>query len=105
MTVKDLLDAASRLTTEKGADATPWDSRILLAHVLGAAGPLALDPGSQVAGDERARFETLWGERLNGVPVQHLLREWDFYGRTFFVDSRALVPASCCTSSSGVRAP
>jgi release factor glutamine methyltransferase len=27
-----------------------------------------------------------------GTPVQHLLGEWDFYGRPFFVDDRALVP-------------
>jgi release factor glutamine methyltransferase len=27
-----------------------------------------------------------------GVPVQHLIGEWDFYGRPFRVDGRALVP-------------
>ncbi len=27
-----------------------------------------------------------------GVPVQHLIGEWDFYGRPFLVDARALVP-------------
>lgn len=92
MTVKDLLEAAEQLARKTGAEATPWDSRILLAHVLGAKSPLALDPGSEVAPGERARFETLWGQRLTGVPVQHLLGEWDFYGRAFSVDSRALVP-------------
>jgi release factor glutamine methyltransferase len=34
----------------------------------------------------------MWEKRLMGVPVQHLIGEWDFYGRTFRVDGRALVP-------------
>ena len=92
MTVRDVLDAAARLASEKGAEATEWECRILLAHAIGAASPLALDPGTEVADLPRARFETLWGRRLTGEPVQHLLGEWDFYGRTFSVDPRALVP-------------
>ncbi len=39
-----------------------------------------------------ARFETMWEKRLTGVPVQHLIGEWDFYGRPFRLDGRALVP-------------
>ena len=39
-----------------------------------------------------ARFTGLWDKRLAGVPVQHLIGEWDFYGRPFRVDGRALVP-------------
>lgn len=87
MTVKEIL-ASSR----SNADATPWDSRILLAHSLGLRNPLALDPLQDVPGAAAARFERLWEERLSGVPVQHLVGEWDFFGRTFTVDSRALVP-------------
>jgi release factor glutamine methyltransferase len=34
----------------------------------------------------------MWEKRLMGVPVQHLIGEWDFYGRPFSVDGRALVP-------------
>lgn len=92
MTAREVLEAAQRLARKTGAEATPWDSRILLAHAIGARGPLALDPGSGVTPGERARFDALWGRRLAGVPVQHLLGEWDFYGRAFSVDSRALVP-------------
>jgi release factor glutamine methyltransferase len=39
-----------------------------------------------------ARFSGLWDKRITGVPVQHLIGEWDFYGRPFRVDGRALVP-------------
>jgi release factor glutamine methyltransferase len=39
-----------------------------------------------------ARFQRMWEKRLMGVPVQHLIGEWDFYGRPFRVDGRALVP-------------
>ena len=87
MTVQEIL-ASSR----PNGDATPWDSRILLAHSLGLTNPLALDPRQDVPGAAAARFERLWGERLSGVPVQHLVGEWDFFGRTFTVDGRALVP-------------
>ena len=87
MRVNEIL-ASSR---PKG-DATPWDSRILLAHSLGLRNPLALDPLQDVPGAAAARFERLWEERLSGVPVQHLVGEWDFFGRPFTVDSRALVP-------------
>lgn len=87
--VKELLASARG---RSGGDATSWDSRILLAHSIGSRSPLALDPRSEISESAAARFETLWEKRLSGVPVQHLLGEWDFFGRPFHVDSRALVP-------------
>ena len=92
MIVREILEAADRLERDRGADATPWDARILLAHALGVRGPLALDPAAEVTPVEQARFEALWVRRLTGEPVQHVLGEWDFHGRTFSVDARALVP-------------
>lgn len=92
MTVREILEAADRLARDRRAEATPWDARILLAHATGAAGPLALDPAGEVAGEGRALFEALWSRRLAGAPVQHLVGSWDFYGRPFTVDGRALVP-------------
>ena len=92
MTARELLEAAERLAREDAAEATPWDARVLLAHAMGGASPLSLDPRREGEPDARARFHALWERRLTGAPVQHLLGEWDFYGRPFTVDRRALVP-------------
>src|SRR4029077_10805709 len=67
-------------------------ARLLLAHSLGGFSPLSLDPRASLDPDVAARFERLWEKRLLCFPVQHLIGEWDFYGRPFRVDGRALVP-------------
>jgi release factor glutamine methyltransferase len=92
MTAREILESASELARHSGAEATPWDARILLAHAMGGSSPLSLDPRRQVEPGAQARFDALWERRLEGMPVQHLLGEWDFFGRSFTVDRRALVP-------------
>jgi release factor glutamine methyltransferase len=92
MTIKDLLDAAAGQARTLGADATTWDARLVAAHLLGGHNPLGIDLRAEAEPGFRDRFTTLWNRRLSGVPVQHLIGEWDFYGRTFRVDGRALVP-------------
>ena len=92
MTARELLEDAARLARNIGSEATPWDARILLAHVLKHSKPRAIDPNAPLADAAAARFGELWAQRLDGRPVQHLLGEWDFYGRTFRIDSRALIP-------------
>src|SRR5215813_8959380 len=92
MTIGDVLSEAERLARDAGTDATNWDARILLAHAIGGTGPLALDLKRELPEPTRRRFEALWEKRLSGTPVQHLVGEWDFFGRTFTVDGRGLVP-------------
>jgi release factor glutamine methyltransferase len=92
MIARELLDSAVSLAQKTGSDATAWDARILLAHVLHQTNPLALDPRGEISAAAVARFGDLWARRLVGYPVQHLVGEWDFYGRPFAVDDRALVP-------------
>ncbi len=92
MIARELLESAASLAEKTGSDATTWDARILLAHVLHQTNPLALDPRGDIDGAGVARFGDLWARRLVGVPVQHLVGEWDFYGRPFAVDDRALIP-------------
>jgi release factor glutamine methyltransferase len=68
------------------------DARILLGHVLGTKSPAPLEDSGKLAPDERRRFLELWRRRLAGEPVQYLIGEWDFYGRSFRTDGRALIP-------------
>lgn len=92
ITARQLLEEAAELARHSNSDATPWDARILLADSLGSRNPLAVDPAAEVAAETAERFREAWKSRVRGVPVQYILGEWDFYGRAFRVDSRALVP-------------
>ncbi|HKD16844.1 MAG TPA: peptide chain release factor N(5)-glutamine methyltransferase [Thermoanaerobaculia bacterium] len=92
MTTGELLKDAAERATQAGSEATAWDARLLLAHALGGVSPLALDPRQSLDEGVVLRFTRLWDRRLENVPVQHLIGEWDFYGRPFRVDGRALVP-------------
>jgi len=92
LTSKERLDRASDEIRSRDSEATLWDARILLAHVLGHTNPLGLDPSLPVPEGPAGRFEDLWARRLSGTPVQHLVGEWDFFGRPFRVDARGLVP-------------
>lgn len=91
-TVREALEGARAIAAEAGSEATVWDARILLSHAIGRGGPLSLDPRQELSEGGCERFERFWAARVRGVPVQHLLGEWEFYGRRFLVDGRALIP-------------
>jgi len=93
LTVRDLLvDARARLAaTPFGAP--PREAGLLLARVLGLteAQILARDH-DEVSPAAAERFRTLLDRRLTGEPVAYLFGEREFYGRTFQVDERVLIP-------------
>ena len=69
------------------------EARLLLGHVLG------LSEGRVLAREEMAvppeaerRFRDLLARRLTGEPVSYLTGEREFWGRSFQVDSRVLIP-------------
>lgn len=87
MIVRDLL-----ATTRHGF-ATPREANLLLAHVLGLSeAQLLARDREPVPEPQRRHFESLLARRLRGEPIAYLTGEREFYGRTFAVDPRVLIP-------------
>lgn len=84
------------------SDAPRLDAERLLFHAFqtGASQPLpAIETswlyahGEELVPAETGTiFFTFVNERKQGKPLAYILGEWDFYGRTFFVNTNVLVP-------------
>ena len=77
----------------RGIESPRLDAEVLLARALGATRmQLIVDAKRPLAPDELARFRELVKRRRAREPVAYILGEREFYGRTFRVDARVLVP-------------
>ncbi|MDX1503562.1 MAG: peptide chain release factor N(5)-glutamine methyltransferase [Thermoanaerobaculia bacterium] len=71
----------------------PREAALLLARTLGVSeASLMAHPERPVAAAAAARFRELLARRLEGEPVAYLLGVREFYGRSFRVDRRVLIP-------------
>jgi release factor glutamine methyltransferase len=92
-TLGDALGEATRRLAMRDRDEARYDATLLLAYVLGCdpAWLLAHDDAI-LSHDERERFEGALARRERGEPVPYIIGTAGFYGRTFAVDARVLVP-------------
>jgi release factor glutamine methyltransferase len=93
VTVRDFLAEARVRLAATPFGAPPREGSLLLARVLGLteAQLLARDR-EEVPPEAAGRFQALLERRMTGEPVAYLLGEREFYGRTFQVDDRVLIP-------------
>jgi len=91
------LAAAMRKAAEDmsaaGLEAPLWQAKVLAAHLLDrspsqitAAAELSLSPRKEES------FFSFVARRIQGEPLQHIIGNWDFFGRTFMVSPHALIP-------------
>ncbi len=77
----------------KGVDAPRLTAELLLAHALSCERiRLYLDFDKPLGEPELARFRDLVRRRAEGEPTAYLVGKKEFYGRSFRVDPRVLVP-------------
>ena len=85
-----LADGASTLSAPAFA---PFEAEELLASATGRPRSWFVARRRDDADEADAgRFLSLVARRAAGEPLQYLLGEWEFLGRTFRVDPRALIP-------------
>lgn len=91
--IGDVLTAARRRLREAPFEVSPREAMLLLAHVskLGEVHLLS-HPQEHLSREVVDRFERLLDRRLQGEPVAYLTGRREFFGRTFEVDERVLVP-------------
>ena len=92
MTVAEALRAASRRLQHVG-ETGALDASRLLEHVTGRDRAGLLLAAEVPLGEETgAEFERLVARRERGEPVAYIVGDVGFFGRTFCVDKRVLVP-------------
>ena len=67
------------------------DATLLLCHVTGQNSAYILLHGDKPLQNSE-QFLAYINRRKQGEPLQYILGQWDFMGRTFKTDSRALIP-------------
>jgi release factor glutamine methyltransferase len=92
-TVRDLLADARRRLTAAPFEPSRREAALLLGHVLGLSEAQVIGRNErEVEPAAAARFAELLARRLTGEPVSYLFGEREFYGRSFHVDRRVLIP-------------
>jgi release factor glutamine methyltransferase len=77
----------------RGIDTPRLDAELLLAHALCSSRiQLVVDAKRPLESDELVRFRELVKRRRTREPIAYILARREFYGRTFRVDGRVLVP-------------
>lgn len=93
MTLREYLKSAAERLRKAGTESADFEARMILQQVL------RLDYSSFIlAGDgelsaaDMVQAEKMLSERCRGIPLQYILGEWDFMGRTFSVGEGVLIP-------------
>jgi len=93
VTVLQVLQNTADFFARKGIDSPRLNIEHLLADALGKRRiDLYLEFDRTLSENELATLREKVRRRAEGEPLQYLLGSWDFFGRAFRTDQRALIP-------------
>ena len=93
MTVLELLQSTAVYFSKRQVENPRLNIEHLLADALGKKRiELYLEFDREIPGTLLEPLRNKVRRRAEGEPLQHLLGHWDFFGRTFKTDRRALIP-------------
>ena len=93
VTLRELIQAGEqRLRFCHKADAS-IDAKLLASYVLGYSNlELILNSNLEVSQEDEVAYEGYISQRCSGRPLQHITKEQEFMGLTFYVDHHVLIP-------------
>jgi len=97
--INKVLQIAYNTLNKKNIKSAHLDAELLLSFILSSQGGQAKSreyilahPEKKLTKKQIIKFNDLIKQRSKHVPVAYLIKEKEFYGRTFYVDERVLVP-------------
>jgi release factor glutamine methyltransferase len=93
MLVEQALAQAVTLLRNEGVDSPRLDAELLLAHILGANRAAVLArPERRLTPRQLTRYWDLVARRAEREPLAYIVGQREFYGLSFAVDRRVLIP-------------
>lgn len=91
MTLAEALSHAGKLLS--GIEDAGLESEVLLRHLLSISRTeLCLSLHDKLSPEQEKEFRCLVDRRLSGEPAAYIVKNREFYGLDFYVDSRVLIP-------------
>ncbi len=93
MTVAEALQQGTALLRQHGSPTARLDAEVLLAHALGRRRvELYVRPEQALLPAEEERYRSFLARRAGGEPVSYIVGRKEFFGLSFAVDRRVLIP-------------
>jgi release factor glutamine methyltransferase len=92
-TILSLISWSESYLKEKGIESPRLTAELLLAGVLACDRVYLYTHFDQpLTKDELEEYKAVFLRRLKREPIQYIFNESEFYGRSFFIDQRVLIP-------------
>lgn len=93
MTIEQWLEHATLKLKALEITSAKLDASLLLRHVIKKTSEfIVAHSDTQLSSAQLAALESMLSKRMDHTPVAYITHEKEFYGRSFFVDERVLIP-------------